>query len=431
MTARRLPDQWLGRYRLCRQLSVGGMAVVWYAKSYSDQAFEKEVALKQILPHIAEDQELFDMFIEEARVAARLEHPNVCRIYELGRTVSSLYITMEYIHGRDLRAVFRAMRKSGEKVTAEWLCRVGMAVAEGLHHAHTLTDALGAPLAIVHRDVSPQNVMISFTGGVKVIDFGIAKMAGRAVETQVGVLKGKMGYMAPEQLDHTMPVDGRADQFCLGVVLWELAAGARLFTGAHPAAALDAIRGGEIPRLADRRPDLPVGLIAVLERTLRVDRGERFADMSAVSAAFQEFLPPDSRETDAPVLADFMATVFPEGVSPELSPNEVQELFRSAEERGEDVTDPRVVDDATEVFIPDTSRIDVYRRQIEELLERSPGGTAPGVKDDGGLASGSRSVPRSVRIPRLSREFWGVDAMFLLAGMALGALIWGQVTLAW
>jgi serine/threonine protein kinase len=407
------------------------MAVVWYAKSYSDHAFEKEVALKQILPHIAEDQELFDMFIEEARVAARLEHPNICRIYEFGRTLSSLYITMEFIHGRDLRAVFRSMRKTGLKASTDWICRVGAAISDGLHHAHTLTDAVGDPLHIVHRDVSPQNVMISFNGGVKVIDFGIAKMAGRALETQVGVLKGKMGYMAPEQLDHTLHVDGRADQFCLGVLFWELAAGARLFTGANPAATLDAIRGGEIPPLADRRPDLPEGLVAIIERALQVDREERFPDMAAMGDAFREFLPADAAESNALVLADFMADLFPEGASPELSPNEVEVLFRSAEERGEDVTDPRVVDDATEVFIPDTSRIDVYRRQIEELLERSPGGTAPGVRQGSAGVTADASGSRSSVLPMLSGEFWGVDALFLLLGLVLGALILGQVAIAW
>jgi len=371
MKESRSSAEWFGRYQLSRRIRVGGMAEVWQAKSYGAHGFEKEVALKRILPHIAEDEELLHMFIEEAKIAARLEHPNISRIYELGKTPTAYYITMEFIYGEDLGAIFKRLRQLKEKAPASVAAYVGVACARALAYAHAKRGEDGAEWAIVHRDISPPNVMVSHAGQVKIIDFGIAKMTGRvsARETQVGVLKGKTGYMAPEQLDE-MKVDGRADQFALGVTLWETLAGERLFSGATAVDTFDLIRRCDVPAIRERRPDVPEAMAEVIHRALERDRDKRYPDLGAFADALEKAAETFGVDDVPGHLSNWMEALFPEAGEPELSKEEVRELFNSAEARGEEVTDPRLVDDATEIFIPDTSVVDSYRLQVEDLLRR-------------------------------------------------------------
>lgn len=363
--------EWFGRYQLIRRLSVGGMAEVFHAKSYGTRWFEKEVALKRILPSIAEDQSLLESFIEEARLAAQLQHANICSIYELGKTLESYYITMEYIYGVDLLAIRR--RLGQRKVQAPWECIafIGSCVADGLHYAYTLLDSADRALHIVHRDISPQNVMVSYAGDVKVIDFGIAKVAGRSSQTQVGVVKGKASYMAPEQVE-SKPLDGRADQFALGIILWELLAGERLFRGDNPVETMAAIRRCEIPSIAERRPDLPAALVETVERTLRRDREERFPTAGELAVELERAVVGLVGASGRSRLVQWLEELFPDADAdgPELTERDVRELFSSAEERGEETTDQRGTAEGTQIFIPDTSQIDLYRAQIEALLER-------------------------------------------------------------
>lgn len=448
-------DTWFGRYRLLRRISVGGMAEVWHAKSYSGEVFEKEVALKRILPHIAEDESLLAMFIEEARVAARLDHPNVSHIYELGKTLTSYYLTMEYIYGEDLRSVLKQLRRYEAQTPSEHVAAIGCGVARGLAHAHALMSANGSPLFLVHRDVSPQNVMISYSGDVKLIDFGIAKAAGRALETQVGVLKGKLGYMAPEQLE-LLELDGRVDQFSLGILLWESLAGQRLFTAIGPIGVIELIRACEVPDLRILRPDCPESLILVVEKALQRDREDRFANCSELADALEGVLDREFQVGDPKhSLASWMDGLFPEAGAPALSEHEVKTLF-SAEERGEEVTDPHVVDDATEVFIPDTTRIDIYRRQIEELLDRrkragEERGLGPlvGGKEDPNTRKSVRTVGKEESKDTVKSmkntlqkgtEFldniwgdsrWIFDGLAFLALLGLSGWLWRQLLIVW
>ena len=226
------------------------MAEVFKAKSFGVEGFERIVAVKRILPSIAEDQEFITMFIDEAKMAVQLTHANIAQIFDLGKVGDRYFIAMEYVHGRDLRAIFDRARKNEQPIPIPMACYVTMKVCEGLDYAHNKKDAAGRDLNLVHRDVSPQNILISYDGEVKVIDFGIAKAAGRSAKTQAGILKGKFGYMSPEQV-RGLPLDRRSDIFSVGIVLYELLTLERLFRGESDFSTLEKVRNVEImPSLA-------------------------------------------------------------------------------------------------------------------------------------------------------------------------------------
>jgi eukaryotic-like serine/threonine-protein kinase len=204
-----------GKYLLLERINVGGMAEVFKAKTFGVAGFERILAIKRILPNLVEDDEFIKMFIDEARIAVQLNHTNIVQIYELGKHGDHYYIAMEYLGSRDLRAILDRMRANGQLMQIPQAAYVCAKVCEGLDYAHKKRDQSGQPMNIIHRDVSPQNILIGFEGEVKVIDFGIAKAANRASKTQAGVLKGKFGYMSPEQV-RGLPIDRRCDIFAVG-----------------------------------------------------------------------------------------------------------------------------------------------------------------------------------------------------------------------
>src|SRR2546425_1790066 len=215
-----------GKYLLLERIAVGGMAEVFAAKAFGVEGFERLLAIKQILPTMGEDPEFISMFVDEARIAVQLAHANIVQVLELGKHEESLYIAMEYVSGRDLRQLMERFRKRQEAMPLPQVCLIVAEVCEALDHAHRKRDAQGRALGIVHRDVSPQNVLVSFEGEVKLIDFGIAKAESRLQKTQSGILKGKFSYMSPEQVKGDA-VDGRSDVFACGILLWELVCGER------------------------------------------------------------------------------------------------------------------------------------------------------------------------------------------------------------
>ena len=221
-----------GRYQLLKKLATGGMAQIYLARQLGPEGFEKLLVVKRILPHLAENEEFITMFLDEARIAARLNHPNVVQIFDLGAQDDSFFIAMEFIHGEDVRRVWKHADKVGKPIPLPLICRIIIEACAGLDYAHKKLDASGRPLNIVHRDISPQNILVAFEGGVKIVDFGIAKAADQATVTKSGVLKGKYSYMSPEQAAG-QPIDCRTDIFALGVVLYELLTGTRLFKRAH------------------------------------------------------------------------------------------------------------------------------------------------------------------------------------------------------
>ena len=247
-----------GKYYLLDRVNVGGMAEVFKAKAFGVEGFERLVAVKRILPNIAADEEFITMFIDEAKIAVQLSHANVCQIFDLGKVDKSYFIALEYVNGKDVRAIFDRVRTQpvdgALTMPIAQACFLIMKACEGLDYAHNKKDAGGNDLSLVHRDVSPQNILISFDGEVKLIDFGIAKAVGKASETQQGILKGKFGYMSPEQV-RGLPLDRRCDIFSLGIVLYELLTGERLFLGESDFSTLEKVRNVEIlpPSTYNRR----------------------------------------------------------------------------------------------------------------------------------------------------------------------------------
>ncbi|MEE8409023.1 MAG: serine/threonine-protein kinase, partial [Myxococcota bacterium] len=265
-----------GKYILLDRLNSGGMAEVYRAKVTGAERFQRLVAIKCMLPALNDDEQFITMFVDEAKLAAQLSHANIVQIYELGRIAEQLYIAMELIHGRDLRHVIKRVAASRVRMPIGFASYVISKAAEGLDFAHRKIGVNGSPLNLVHRDVSPQNILVSFDGEVKVVDFGIAKAEVRDTVTRAGVLKGKFAYMAPEQVMGG-EIDRRADVFALGAVLYEVLIGKKLFRGESDFSILEKVRAAEIPRISDQIEGVPAEIDHALARAMARDTGDRYA----------------------------------------------------------------------------------------------------------------------------------------------------------
>ncbi|MGH1343242.1 MAG: protein kinase domain-containing protein [Nannocystales bacterium] len=278
-----------GPYLLLERVSVGGMAEVYKAKEYGVDGFERTVAVKRILPHVAEDDEFIAMFKDEAKIAVQLAHGNIAQIYNLGNENESFYIALEYIAGRDLRAIFQKGQQAGKPMPVPQVCYVIMKICEGLDYAHNKKDKYQRPLSIIHRDVSPPNILVSYEGEVKLIDFGVAKAAGRASRTQAGILKGKFGYMSPEQV-RGMPLDRRSDVFSVGVVLFETLTGTRLFQAETDFATLEKVRAVDVPRPTSLNPEIPKPLENIMYKALAREPETRYQSSIELHDELQAFM---------------------------------------------------------------------------------------------------------------------------------------------
>lgn len=307
------PPAQLGQYRLVRKLARGGMAEIFLAVQQGPQGFEKVVVLKWMLPELCASEEFVRMFLDEARLAARLEHPNIVRVYGMGEVAGRYYLTMEYLPGEDLASVVHQAYQEFEAIPPDLAIELVLGAAQGLHFAHELADAEGNPLNVVHRDVSPSNVFVTYRGEVKVVDFGLARMRGKAVDTGTGALKGTFLYMAPEQVEGTA-VDRRTDVFQLGLVLHELLTGQRLFLRANEAEILQAVRHAEITPPSRWRVGLPPELDAIAMSCLARNPAERFQSAAELVAA----LTPLRKERDSLAaserVASYLASLFGEDV---------------------------------------------------------------------------------------------------------------------
>ena len=273
------PDHF-GQYEILEKIASGGMAELSKAKRTGVEGFQKIVAIKKILPHLADDEDFITMFADEAKLAAQLNHPNIIHIYDLGKIKAGGYfIAMEYVDGRDLRAIELSARELGVPLPVPLAVYIASKVASAMDYAHRRRDADGRELNIVHRDVSPQNILISYEGDIKLCDFGIAKAASKASKTQSGALKGKMQYMSPEQA-WGKPIDRRSDLFSLGVVLHELLTGDRLFKGDTDINILEKVRNADVAPPSRTNPEVSQSLDAVVMKALAKDPDERYANAS-------------------------------------------------------------------------------------------------------------------------------------------------------
>ena len=305
-----------GKYYLLERVNVGGMAEVYKAKATGVEGFERMVAVKRILPSIAEDEEFILMFVDEAKIAVQLTHANIAQIFDLGKVDDSYFIALEYIHGKDLRAIFNRARSRNERVPIAMACYAVMKLCEGLDYAHNKRDAFGQFLNLVHRDVSPQNILVSYDGEVKIIDFGIAKAAGKAGKTQAGILKGKFGYMSPEQVQG-LEIDRRSDVFGVGIVLYELLTGERLFVAETDFATLEKVRKVDIAPPSHFNRQIPEELEQIVLKALARDRDQRHQTAMQLHDELQAFMYASGNFFARRDLSLYMHRVFAEEIQKE------------------------------------------------------------------------------------------------------------------
>ena len=284
-----MADTEFGKYRLIAELGHGGMADVFLAVARGPVGFNKLLVIKRLRANLAEDPEFVAMLVDEARLAARLNHPNVVQTLEVGQVGQQYFIAMEYLDGQPLHRVTHRSTRENKKLSLGFHLRVLADVLAGLQHAHELTDYDGTPLGVVHRDVTPQNIFVTYEGQVKVVDFGIAKAAGRATETRTGIVKGKVGYMPPEQA-LGQQLDARADLFAVGVMLWEAIAERRLWKGMADMQIMQALLAGDFPDLKDIKPDVPPALQAIFNRALAPKAEDRYPTATEFQNDLEQFL---------------------------------------------------------------------------------------------------------------------------------------------
>jgi serine/threonine-protein kinase len=300
-----------GKYTLLRKLAVGGMAELFLALQRSVAGFEKLIVVKRVLPHLAKDSSFIEMLLAEARIAATLNHPNVGHIYDVGSVDGQFYIAMEHIHGEDLRSLVRQMRQMNVTTfPVEHALAIALGCCAGLAYAHDKRDLDGEPMGIVHRDVSPQNVLVTFTGDVKLVDFGIAKAGrGQVEDTGSGQLKGKVPYMSPEQARGEV-LDNRSDIFSLGIMLFELCTGRRLFRGKNEMETLRKIVEEEYPRPRELNPSLSPRLEEIILRALEKSPERRYQSARDMQVDLEDLIRAEQLKVSPVSLGAWMADLF-------------------------------------------------------------------------------------------------------------------------
>jgi serine/threonine protein kinase len=320
------PNQQFGKYRLLKKLAQGGMAEIFLAIQHGPSSFEKVVVIKRMLPELCVSSDFVQMFLDEARVAARLDHPNIIRIYDFGDFEGQYYLAMEYVPGEDLASIVQQCKRTRTKIQVELVVDLMISAAEGLHHAHEMQDGEGNSLDIVHRDVSPSNIICGYQGAVKILDFGVARAKNNISRTSPGVRKGTPQYLAPEQALGE-GVDRRADIFALGLVMHELLTGNRLFQRENEHATISAIIGDDIVPPSLWRPELPAEIDRVVMKAMSRNPVGRYPSALEMAADMSAFLAGTDYDRGSRQL-EFLTSVFGEerkrekqrlalGVSPE------------------------------------------------------------------------------------------------------------------
>lgn len=263
------------RYRIIERIAAGGMAEVYRAESAGLEGFKKIVAIKRVLPHLAEKKQFIGMFLDEARTSAHLSHSNCVQVFDIGVGDNTYFIVMEFVDGSDLKAIIEHRRSRGQRVPVEHACLICLKICEGLAYAHEVTDTKGKKLGIVHRDMSPPNVLITRYGEVKIADFGLAKANSQLERSEPGIIKGKFSYLSPEAAMGE-GVDHRTDIFAIGIMLWEMLAGRRLFLGETDLETVRQVQAARIPSLSQHNRDVTPDLERIVQKTLARDPAQRY-----------------------------------------------------------------------------------------------------------------------------------------------------------
>lgn len=298
-----------GKYYLVDKVATGGMAEIFRAKTYSHGGFQQTLVIKRILKHLGDNEDFVEMFIDEAKLSVALQHANVIRIYDFGKLLDNYFIAMEWVDGKDVRNLLRKLARNGDYLSIEMAAFIAYEACKGLHYAHIKTDLKGQPYHIIHRDVSPSNLLVSYEGDVKVADFGIAKAKSNAGTTDVGIIKGKFDYMSPEQAEGGR-VDHRSDVFALGVVLWEMLAGRRLFKGATDIETLGRVRAAMVDPPSAVNPRVPAAFDRVVMKALARKPDDRYATAEVMAEDLLTLMKPDNPDQVRQRLGKVMHELF-------------------------------------------------------------------------------------------------------------------------
>lgn len=295
------------------------MAEVYLARDAGDAGIDRLVALKLVLPHMSGEPKFVSMFVQEARIAATLDHPQIAQVLDAGEDAGEPYLVMEYVHGQTLQHVLRRLSETERRMPLGCALSVVVSACAALHYAHERTDLSGTPLSIVHRDVSPSNLMLRYDGTLKLLDFGIAKAASQTSATATGFFKGKVGYMSPEQVADE-PLDRRSDLFNLGIVLYEATTGAKLFYADNPIAMINKIAKGRFTPPREVDPSYPPRLASIVACCLEVDADDRYDDAEQLQLALEAFAREERLDTSAVTIARFLEELYGEQPYPSLPP---------------------------------------------------------------------------------------------------------------
>ena len=384
-----------GKYTLLRKLATGGMAELFLALQKSVAGFEKLIVIKRILPAMNADKAFIDMLLHEARIAATLSHPNIVQIFDVGQVEGTYFIAMEHVHGEDIRSIVRQMKKKAYPTfPREHALGIVMGMCAGLAYAHEKTDLDGSPLNIVHRDISPQNVVVTFSGDVKIVDFGIAKSDNKNTDqTKSGKLKGKVPYMSPEQARGDR-IDHRSDIFATGVMLFELTTGRRLFKGASEYETLKLICDREYPRPSQVLAGYPPALERIVMRALEKDRDERYQSARDMQHDLEVFIRDERVAVSTVAMNEFMQGLFADKLATQ------KEALLQGKQLAE-IIDSQAAD-------PPSSEYDVNGARLSQASILS-------------MPAASRTVTEvSANRPQKSALPWIAAGLFVLAGLGVG-----------
>ncbi len=358
-----------GKYSLLHRIAVGGMAEIFIARHTGMQGFSRKIVIKKIRPHLSKEQSFINMFLNEAKLAAQLSHSNIAQIYDLGRIEQSYFIAMEYVRGRDMRAVTNKAEKKKIPFPLEYALKVAADTCEGLFYAHRRTDDTGRPLNIVHRDVTPENIMASFDGEVKILDFGIAKAENLATETKVGEIKGKLGYMSPEQI-MGKSLDHRSDLFSLGVVLYEWLTGKKLFSAKNDVDVLRNVVEGKIYPPSYFRQEIPKAVEEIVMKALERNRQQRYQSAWEMQFDIRQFLSNHEFNPSNIHLSNFIRQIFAEDIRRDEAILSKAELEAEKMEPEGEATASFVVDETDESEYPESSHPAAKSRKTTSSIRR-------------------------------------------------------------
>ena len=277
------------RYRVVEKLESGGMAEVFRAESEGLQGFKKQVAIKRVLPHLSEKKKFISMFLDEARLSAQLSHSNCVQVFDIGVGDNAYFIVMEYVDGANLKAIAESLRKHGREFPVQPAALIALEICKGLAYAHELRDANGADMKIVHRDMSPPNVLVTKYGEIKIVDFGLAKANSQLERSEPGIIKGKFSYLSPEAA-MGQEVDARTDIFAVGIILWELLAGQRLFLGETDFQTVKKVQQAVVPPISQINKQVPPELEKIITRTLARDPAVRYQTARELGVDLNKFM---------------------------------------------------------------------------------------------------------------------------------------------